>query len=156
MVLYESSYGLAFDLAHFLIRLCPCMDILIVPLYGYPNCAALHLQFGRLLAPHTTFLHTTLLCARAMDSKCGWSVTKRPHWKGFGVGQTTFSPPCDHCDMEIAALVQFCCIAIEAAIATKNAFWILGVHTRGWGRGRIFWWFKSGYLYYQYLFFDGW
>jgi len=28
------------------------------------------------------------------DLKCGQSATKRPHWKGFGVDRTAFSPRC--------------------------------------------------------------
>lgn len=44
---------------------------------------------------NTTLLISHMPCtpyARIMNSKCGISAMKRPHRKGFWVGQTTFSP----------------------------------------------------------------
>ena len=46
-----------------------------------------------------------------MDSKCGRTATKRPHWKGFRVWRTAFS--C--CDME-----RDCCIRVILPYHYRN------------------------------------
>ena len=52
-----------------------------------------------------------------MGSKCGWSATKLPHWKGSWVGRTVFL-----LWYAIAPFEQFFPIVTETTIATETTF----------------------------------